>query len=127
MKLNNNNDSYRLDNKIVKDKEFKCQGWYLLQVKDFRRKKKPRSVNERGSPENRKPYYRLPLLDAFSGLILAFLASESLVICEAMLQSPVFHFNAGSGQAEQYQPAENSALRLQPLHSFTISWQIPPL
>jgi hypothetical protein len=44
-----------------------------------------------------------------------------------MLHFPTFHFNSGSGHAVQNQPEENSELRLQPLHSSTISWQIPPL
>jgi len=89
--------------------------------------KKPRSSNERGSPENREPDYLFPLLDAFSGLILAFDTEFSLAICDAMLQFPFFHFNEGSGHAVQNHLEENSALRLQPLHCSTISWQIPPL
>lgn len=89
--------------------------------------KKPRSFNERGSPEHREPDYLLPLLDAFSGLILTFDTELSLTTCDAKLQFPFFHFNEGSGQAVQYHLEENSALRLQPLHCSTISWQIPPL
>jgi hypothetical protein len=44
-----------------------------------------------------------------------------------MLHFPTFHFNSGSGHAVQNQPEVNSELRLQPLHSSTISWQSPPL
>jgi len=83
--------------------------------------KKPRPLVERGSLVDRKQHYLFPLLDALSGLIFVFDAEEFLVTCEAKLQSPVFHFNEGSGHAEQYHLVENSALRLQPLHFSTVS------
>ncbi len=89
--------------------------------------KKTPLCNERGSPVDRKQCYLFPLLDALSGLIFAFEEEEALITCDAKLQSPVFHFSEGSGQAVQYHLEENSALRLQPLHFSTISWQIPPL
>jgi hypothetical protein len=84
-------------------------------------------VLERGSPKNRDPYYLLARLDALSGLTFACWTPGLLATWEATLQLPVFHFTEGSGKVVQYHPDENSALRLQPLHSFTISWQIPPL
>jgi hypothetical protein len=83
--------------------------------------KKPHPLIERGSSVDRKQHYLFPLLDALSGLIFVFATEAFLVICEAKLQSPVFHFNEGSGHAEQYHLVENSALRLQPLHFSTIS------
>ena len=82
---------------------------------------------ERGSPKNRDPYYLFARLDALSGLIFACWTPGLLATWEAILQLPVFHFNVGSGQLVQYHLDENSTLRLQPLHSSTISWQIPPL
>jgi len=70
--------------------------------------------------------YLLPRLDALSGF--TFLVVVVVVATwVAKLQFPAFHFRAGSGQAEQNQPAEYSVPRLQPLHFSTISWQIPPL
>jgi hypothetical protein len=66
-------------------------------------------------------------LDALSGLIFALEALEVEATWDAKLHFPFFHFAEGSGQAEQYQPDENSALRLQPWHCSTISWQIPLL
>ena len=75
----------------------------------------------RGSLVDRKQHYLFPLLDALSGLIFVFDAEEFLVTCEAKLQSPVFHFNEGSGHAVQYHLVENSALRLQPSHFSTVS------
>jgi hypothetical protein len=89
--------------------------------------KKPRSTLERGLPLDRKPHYLFLLFDALSGLIFDLTALEAESMWEARLQLPTFHFKEGSGYALQYQPAENSALRLQPLHCSTISWQIPPL
>jgi hypothetical protein len=59
-------------------------------------------------------------LEAFKGLILAFLASAAALTWDAMLQFPFFHFTVGSGQAEQYQPVEYSLPRLQPWHLSTI-------
>jgi hypothetical protein len=84
-------------------------------------KKKPRSMTEQGSLVDKKQHYRCPLLDALSGLIFVVDAEEVLVIWEAKLQSPFFHFNEGSGHAVQYHLVENSVLRLQPLHSSTVS------
>jgi len=72
-------------------------------------------------------YYRLARLDALSGFIFAFFSVAAAETWDARLQFPFFHFKVGSGQAAQYQPAENSEERLQPLHCSTISWQIPPL
>ncbi len=89
--------------------------------------KKTPLCNERGSPVDRMQCYLLLLLEALSGLIFAFAVEEALITCDAKLQSPVFHFNEGSGQAVQYHLEENSAVRLQPLHFSTTSWQIPPL
>jgi hypothetical protein len=82
---------------------------------------------QRGLFVDPKQHYLFPLLDALSGLILAFDPEAALATCEAKLQSPVFHFSEGSGHAEQYHPEEYSVVRLQPLHCSTISWQIPPL
>jgi hypothetical protein len=72
-------------------------------------------------------HYFFPLLDALSGLILAFDDETAFMTCVAKLQSPVFHFSEGSGHAEQYHAEAYSMLRLQPLHCSMISWQIPPL
>ena len=71
--------------------------------------------------------YRPFLLDALSGLILAFLIWFSFVVCVAKLQLPFFHLTKGSGQAVQYHPEENSEARLHPWHSSTVGWQPPPL
>jgi hypothetical protein len=109
------NDSYSLDGNNVKGKALGKLG------------KKTPLWKRAGFTIKSKAYYRLPLLDALSGLSLFCWAPALLVTWEAMLQSPVFHFNAGSGQAVQNHPEENSALRSQPLHFSTISWQIPPL
>ena len=83
--------------------------------------KKPRPLKGRGSLVDRKQHYLFPLLDALSGLTFVFDAEDCLVTCEAKLQSPVFHFNEGSGHAVQYHLVENSALRLQPSHFSTVS------
>jgi hypothetical protein len=66
-------------------------------------------------------------LDALIGLTFAFFPTTIEETCVARLQFPFFHFTEGSGQALQYQPEENSSLRLQPSHCSTITWQIPPL
>ena len=81
----------------------------------------PALLIKRGLFVDRKQHYLFPLLDALSGLILAFDSEAAFVICEAKLQSPVFHFSEGSGHAEQYHPEPYSMLRLQPLHFSTIS------
>jgi hypothetical protein len=60
-------------------------------------------------------------LDALSGLIFTFDVEVILATCEAILQFPIFHFNEGSGQAEQYHFDEISTLFLQPLQLSTIS------
>jgi hypothetical protein len=89
-------------------------------------KKKPRYETERGLPRNRWRYYFLALLEALSGLIFCFLP-VAMVMWDARLQFPFFHFSDGSGHAVQYQPAENSWTRLHPLQVSTVSWQSPPL
>ncbi len=61
--------------------------------------KKTPLCNERGSPVDRMQCYLFLLLEALSGLIFAFEEEEALITCDAKLQSPVFHFNEGSGQA----------------------------
>jgi hypothetical protein len=81
----------------------------------------PALLIKRGLFVDRKQHYLFPLLDALSGLILAFDVKSAFVICEAKLQSPVFHFSEGSGHAEQYHLEAYSILRLQPLHCSTIS------
>jgi hypothetical protein len=91
------------------------------------KRRKPRSISERGSFKDQKGHYLFPLLDAFSGLSFPFEAEEVLAICEAKLQPPTFHFKEGSGHAVQYHLDEYSALRLHPLHCSTTSWQTPPL
>ena len=89
--------------------------------------KNPALLIRRGLFVDQKQHYLFPLLDALSGLILAFVVEAAFVTCEAKLQSPVFHFSEGSGHAEQYHAVAYLMLRLQPLHCSTISWQIPPL
>ena len=59
-------------------------------------------------------HYRLPLLDALSGLSFALEAVVVAVTWVARLQLPFFHLMAGSGQAVQYQPDSSSDARLQP-------------
>ena len=81
----------------------------------------PALLIKRGLFVDRKQHYLFPLLDALSGLILAFDVKSAFVICEAKLQSPVFHFSEGSGHAEQYHLEAYSVLRLQPLQCSTIS------
>jgi len=69
---------------------------------------------------DRKQIYLRALLEALSGLILVFAAVVAVLTCDAMLQLPFFHFVAGSGQAVQNQPDENSEPRLHPWHCSTI-------
>ena len=71
--------------------------------------------------------YRPFLLEALSGLILAFSVLVSFVVLVAKLHLPFLHLIEGSGQAVQYQPEGNSEARLHPLHNSTIGWQTPPL
>ena len=89
--------------------------------------KNPRPLWERGFPFDGKLHYRLPRLDALSGLSFAFAEEIAAEMWDARLQFPFFHLMEGSGHAVQYQAVEASKARLQPLHCSTISWQIPPL
>ena len=77
-------------------------------------KKRPRSFGERGLPFDRKQVYLRALLEALSGLILAWLLVEAELTWEARLQLPFFHLISGSGHALQYQPDAYSVPRLQP-------------
>jgi hypothetical protein len=74
---------------------------------------------ERGLPFDRKQAYLRARLEALSGLILALLEAAAELTWDARLQLPFFHFTAGSGQAVQYQPDENSEPRLHPWHCST--------
>jgi len=65
----------------------------------------------------RRKNYLAPRLDALMGLSLAFSCLTVMVTWVAILQTPFFHFVAGSGAALQYHPVSYSLLLAHPLQA----------